>query len=66
MFIKSIKITNFQSSAKILTVEIVIYCPFVIKNNKMNCKNIKIKNKKEDNKSTFWNVKFKTNMIKLK
>jgi hypothetical protein len=59
MAIKSIKITKSQRSSKIITIEIVIYCHYLIKKNKK-------KNKKEDKKSTFWNVKLKTNMIKLK
>ncbi len=66
MVIKSIKITKSQSSSKIITIEIGICCHFLIKNNKKKWKNKKIKNKKEDKKSTFWNVKLKTNMIKLK
>lgn len=66
MVIKSIKITKSQRSSKIITIEIVIYCHFLIKNTEIKWKNKKIKNKKEDKKSTFWNVKLKTNMIKLK
>ena len=65
MVIKSIKITKSQRSSKIITIEIVIYYHFLIKNTEIKWKNKKIKNKKEDKKSTFWNVKLKTNMKKF-